>query len=138
VETVNSVAVFKKGYRSAYRLIDRQGFITSSESGKIDLKSDAAALEYTYARGLAGELPVLELTARVTKTRTTQREYMPCVEIANKEGRLIKKFLVAPVRIYPFRNWQVYEGIVIRSKIYLPKEFNNDDIRVTFLFVPIT
>jgi uncharacterized membrane protein len=137
VETIGSIAVFRKGYSSDYRLSQSLGFIAPKEKDKIGLKSDAAVLQYTSLRIRVGPFSVLDVSADIVKLKDGDQDFLAMAEVVNTEGEVFRSVLIAPFRIYHFLEWKQDEVVRIRSKVLLPASFDNKDIKVSILLLPL-
>ena len=135
VETVDSLALFQKGYKSDYKLIETAGVIKPEDKAKFDSNLDIALLESKYAVRMIENFPVLDLTAVFAKLKPSGNNYLPVLEIVNKKGEVLKKPLIAPFRIYSFGEWAPDEVVKIRSNIFLPEQFRGSDLNVRISLV---
>lgn len=137
VETIDSVAYFEKGYKSDYKLAESIGFISAQDKAGLNIDSGVAMRESRYAAKIIGNFPVLSLEATFAKLKTSENNFLPVAEIVNKQGRVLKKPLIAPFRVYPFSEWKVDEIVKIRANIFLPEQFRDSDLQVRISLVPL-
>lgn len=137
VETIDTLAFFKKGHKSDYKLTESMGFISPEEKTNLDLNSAIAMRESRYAAKIIEGFPVLTIEATFAKLKSSENNFLPVAEIINKDGRVLKKPLMAPFRIYPFSEWKVDEIVKIRSNIFLPEQFRDSELQVRISLVPL-
>lgn len=132
VETLGSIASFKKGYKSAYILVESKGTKTFKQKDK---EEDLRIIDQSFSRGKVSDFGSLDVSITAAKTNATFNNYLPVVRLTNDKGKTLDKALIIPFRLYPFREWKEGEVVRLRSKLYLEPDFDNEKLKVQVGFL---
>ncbi len=136
-ETIDSIALFKKGHKSDFKIIESSGFLTQQDKEKIKEASDVLVLAAGCKEAKIDNFPVFEVECSVAKLRENSRNYLPIARITDSQGAYFDRPLIASFRIFPYNEWRENEIVKIREKLSVPAGFQGPAVNLSIYFAQV-